>query len=76
MSKIVAMLHLLPAIIGAIKALEAAIPGQGKGEQKLAALREVLETLDSSAKDLWPSIAAVVGVIVKAMNASGALSRD
>ena len=41
--------NLLPLIIEIIKAIEAAIPGKGKGEEKLEAVREILEVSDSVA---------------------------
>lgn len=73
MDKVMLILKLLPAIVAGIKALEEAIPGQGKGEQKLAALREILELVDGTVSSVWPQIAAVVAVLVKTMNSTGAL---
>ena len=73
MDKIIMIIKLLPAIVAGIKALEEAIPGQGKGEQKLAALREILETVDSTVSSVWPQIASVVAILVKTMNASKSL---
>ena len=72
MSALLAILNLLPAIINAIKAIEAAIPGQGQGEAKLAALREILETADETTKTLWPKLQPIVGTLVKLFNATGA----
>ena len=73
MDKVMLILKLLPAIVAGIKALEEAIPGQGKGEQKLAALREILELADSTVSSAWPQIASVVAILVKTMNASKSL---
>lgn len=73
MDKVMLILKLLPAIVAGIKALEEAIPGQGKGEQKLAALREILELVDSTVSSAWPQIASVVAILVKTMNASKSL---
>lgn len=73
MDKVTLILKLLPAIVAGIKALEEAIPGQGKGEQKLAALREILELVDSTVSSAWPQIASVVAILVKTMNASKSL---
>lgn len=73
-----AVLSLLPSIIVAIRALEEAIPGEGKGEQRLAALRSILETTYEAADDavaefesVWPVIATSVGVLVKVFNDTG-----
>lgn len=73
MDKVMLILKLLPAIVAGIKALEDAIPGQGKGEQKLAALREILELVDGTVSSVWPQIASVVAILVKTMNASKSL---
>jgi hypothetical protein len=73
-----AVISLLPLIIDGIKALEEAIPGQGKGEQRLAALRGILESTFAVATDLgvtfgdvWPAIEKTVGTLVKVFNDSG-----
>lgn len=76
MDKIIAILRLLPAIIEAIKALEAAIPGSGQGEAKLAALRGILEAADSTITNLWPTIERVVGVVVGLFNKTGAFAKS
>lgn len=65
------ILSLLPAIIEAIKAIEAAIPGKGQGETKLAAVREILESVDAGAKDMWPIINTAITALVKMLNKSG-----
>lgn len=65
------VLGLLPALITAIKAIEEAIPGTGKGEQKLAAIRRIIESVDESAKDLWPVLQKVIGVLVGTFNTVG-----
>ena len=68
MNTIVTILNLLPALITAIKAIEEAIPGSGQGEQKLAAVRAILEAVDGSVSKLWPQISAVIGVLVGLFN--------
>jgi len=65
------VLTLLPAIIEAIKAIEAAIPGQGKGEQKLAAIRGIIAASYDQASVIMPIIERVVGVLVDTFNAVG-----
>lgn len=75
MDKILMVIKLLPALIEAIKVLELALPGVGQGEQKLVALRGILEAIDSNVKDLWPSIEKVVGVLVGVFNNTGVFKK-
>lgn len=72
------VLQLLPALITAIKAIEQAIPGSGKGEQKLAAVRATLETVNEATGDLeqpfeevWKILSKVVGIFVATLNTAG-----
>ena len=75
MNAIVTILQLVPALIAAIKAIEEAIPGAGKGEQKLAAVRGILEVVDSNVSSLWPQIAGVIGVLVNLLNSTGVFKK-
>ena len=70
MNTVIAILQLLPALITAIKAIEDAIPGAGQGEQKLAAVRAILEAVDSGVAKLWPQISSVIGVLVGLFNST------
>mgnify|MGYP000896904074 CR=1 FL=1 len=74
-TQLTTILNLLPAIITAIKAIEEAIPGQGKGEQKLAAVREILEAVSSQAGALWPQIQTVIGILVGLFNRTGVFQK-
>ena len=65
------ILNLLPAIITAMKAIEEAIPGQGKGEDKLAAIRAILEATNAQIGALWPTIQTVIGILVSLFNKTG-----
>lgn len=72
------IVDLLPVIIDAMKAVEAAIPGEGKGEQKLAMVRGILEGAYVAADDtanefekLWPAVARAIAGVVAAFNAAG-----
>lgn len=74
---------LLPALIEAIKAVEEAIPGEGKGEQKLIAVRQILESVDEFADDLgmtfqelWPTIEKVIKTLVDLFNKTGAFEEE
>ena len=75
MDKLILVVKLLPVIIEAIKAIEQAVPGQGKGEQKLAALRGILEVLDSGIVAIWPQVSKVVGILVEAMNRTDSMPK-
>ena len=75
MEKVMLVLKMLPAIIAAIKAIEEAIPGNGQGEQKLAALRQILELTDGAISNLWPTIEAVVKVLVRTFNDTGVFKK-
>lgn len=71
MKTIMLVLQLIPAVIAALRAIEEAIPGTGKGEQKLAMVREVLESVSADSKEMWPVIESAIGVIVKYFNLLG-----
>jgi len=72
MQAIITIVQLLPALIAAIKAIEEAIPGAGQGEAKLAAVRGIIEAVDTGYKNLWPQIQPVIGVLVGLFNKTGA----
>lgn len=71
MQNVMTVLRLLPLIIEAIKAIESAVPDGGKGEEKLAALRSILEAADSAIAQLWPTIEKIVGTLVALFNKVG-----
>jgi hypothetical protein len=75
MQTVIMILQLIPALITALKALEEAIPGQGQGEAKIAALRSILEALDSGVGKLWPQVQVVVSILVKAFNDTGVFTK-
>lgn len=69
MDKILMIVKLIPALIEVIKAVEAAIPGEGKGDAKLVMVRGILEATDSAIVQMWPSIEKIIAVIVSTFNA-------
>ena len=75
MEKLFTVLKLLPAIIAAVKAMEEAVGGSGKGEQKLIAVRQLLELVDSTITNLWPTIEGVVKILVNLFNATGVFTK-
>ncbi|MBP9714801.1 MAG: hypothetical protein KBD60_14135 [Sterolibacterium sp.] len=75
MNAVMIILQLIPALIAAMRAIEEAIPGTGKGEEKLSAIRQILEAVDSSATKYWPQIQAVIGVLVNLFNTAGVFKK-
>ena len=71
MQNLIIILQLIPALTTALKAIEEAIPGSGKGEQKLSAIRGILEAVDGSITSLWPQISSVISVLVTLFNNTG-----
>lgn len=73
------IVSLVPLLIQAIKAVEEAIPGQGAGEMKLAAVREMLEAASTFAgdtlDDIWPAIEKVIGSLVNLFNGTKVFSK-
>ena len=69
------ILNLLPALITAMKAIEEAIPGQGQGEQKLAAIRAILEAANSQIGTYWPTIQKTIDVLVGLFNKTGVFAK-
>lgn len=75
MDKLLTILKILPALIIAIKAVEDAIPGEGKGEAKLRLVRETIESVDASISALWPVLAGVIANIVRTLNETGVFKK-
>ena len=71
MQNLMLVLKLLPLLIEVLKAIEAAVPGVGKGEEKLAAVRKILETADGTTTALWPTIEKTVAILVELFNKVG-----
>jgi len=66
-----AILMLIPAIIEAIKAIEAAFPNSGQGAEKLALIREIIEPINEEAQTNWPFIEKAISAIVNFFNKVG-----
>jgi hypothetical protein len=75
MQNIIIIFQLVPAIIAALKAIEEAIPGQGQGELKLTAVRQMLEAVDGGIGKLWPQISGVVASLITLFNATGVFGK-
>lgn len=77
-----ASLQLFGLTIEVIKKIEAAIPGQGQGEQKLVAAREILQTLYLAQggvvelfETLWPLLQKIIGSMVGLFNRTGVFQK-
>lgn len=76
------IVSLLPSIIAAIKSIEEAIPGDGKGEQKLVAVRGILESAyklvpaaNSPFDAIWPALQGTIGALVNVFNKTDSFSK-
>ncbi len=77
------ILTMLPAIIEAIKAIEAALPAGGQGAAKLDAIRGVLQSAYGVASDaterfeaVWPAISGTVSALVALFNKAGVFQKS
>ena len=75
MQNLIMIIKLIPVIIELLKTIEAAIPEQGQGAAKLAAVRQILELTDSSIKEAWPMVQGVIEVLVKTFNTTGVFKK-
>lgn len=75
MNTVITIFQLIPAIVTALKAIEDAIPGAGQGEAKLAAVRQMLEAVDSGVAKLWPQISGIVTALVTLFNSTGVFGK-
>lgn len=69
------ILNLIPAIITAIKAIEDAIPASGAGKEKLAALRQIIETAYGQSLTIWPILEKTISTLVELMNKTGSFKK-
>jgi len=68
--------QLIPALIAMIKAIEEALPIAGMGSEKLAAVRQIIETAFEGAKETWPVIEKVIGILVTLFNSTGVFGKS
>lgn len=80
--KIKAWLELITIIIGAMRAIEAAIPESGMGSAKLAALRMAIEagwdaarTVLGPLEEIWPKVQDIAARMVSAFNSAGLFNK-
>lgn len=65
------LITIIPVIITLIKTVEDIVPGDGEGEKKLAAVREMLETIYGTFGSFGPIVEKIVSIIVKLFNKTG-----
>lgn len=77
------VLTILPLILDAVKAIEAALPEGGKGSAKLQMIKDVLQASYSTASDismsfdqLWPTLEKTVTAVVTLYNSTGAFKKQ
>ena len=71
MKTLLAIIQMIPGIIKAIQAFEEAIPVQGAGKEKLAAMIEIIKTAYSAGAELAPIIEKTIGILVSLFNKLG-----
>ena len=72
------VLTLLPLIIEAVRAVEAAMPGSGQGASKLALIRQAVQATYDLVADatpqfeaVWPALEKTIAAVVATFNALG-----
>lgn len=84
MQKFLMLLQMIPAIIAIVKQVEQAIPGQGRGKEKLdvvlntvnaaaAASPQVVSSIEN--KDMAGAVTGITNAVVATLNAAGALKQ-
>ena len=76
------ILSLLPLILDAVKAIEAALPQSGQGAQKLALIRTTLQAAFdvagnavASFEQVWPALEKTIGAVVGLFNSAGVFKK-
>ncbi len=76
------VIQLLPVVIEAIKAVEAAVPQGGQGTQKLEMVRGILQSaydvagnLEATFDQLWPVLRSAISGVVSVYNAAGTFKK-
>ena len=76
------VLGLLPLLLDAVRAIEAAMPASGQGAAKLAIIRSTLEATFNVAGDavatfdqVWPALEKTVAAVVGVFNTTGVFKK-
>jgi hypothetical protein len=77
------IVKILPLIIETMKTVEETIPGDSKGEQKLAIVRGILEAAYNAAgdmvvkfPDIWTAVEKTIGGLVSVFNKLGIFKKS
>jgi len=74
MKNVLMILQFIPAIIGIITSLEAAIPMSGQGKAKLELVKSFISIACDTATEIWPAIEKIVAAFVAVANSIGAFN--
>lgn len=76
------LIGLLPIVVEAVKTVEQALPVSGQGQQKLAMVRQMIESAYQAAGDvevafeqIWPAVSAAISAAVAMFNAAGVFKK-
>jgi hypothetical protein len=71
LQNIIAILALIPALLEAIRAVEAAIPMSGQGKAKTAMILQIIEATNEGARSMLPLVEKAIAIVVATLNAVG-----
>jgi hypothetical protein len=73
---------LIPVVVGAVKAIEEALPEKGQGAEKLAIVRQMIEAAFAAIQgvsvtfaEVWPTVERLVAALVALFNKTGAFRK-
>lgn len=76
MNAFLTILQAIPAIIAAIKAVEAAVPGSGQGKAKLDAVLALITAAEQSFTQYLPQLTSVISTLVTLFNSTGIFGKN
>ena len=65
------LLQIIPSLLSIITAVEETVPEAGKGAEKLALIKEMMNAIYDGLGDIWPAVENLVTVIVAFLNKIG-----
>ncbi len=71
MQTVLVILQLVPAVIKVIQAIEEALPQAGYGNEKLIAVRQMLEAMHEGITEFWPVLEKIIAILVTLFNKTG-----
>lgn len=73
MNNLILAIKLIPVLIDAIRSIEAAIPGNGQGKAKLAAVLDIITSVEQAASAL--PLEKIISVLVGLFNTTGVFKK-